>query len=135
MYSSGKAVFKHHQSVQPQPKDLHVFYKEAGFTFFCMREMTLHLHSLQVGLGLLATLIGQPPVNADELDLSKAAPSGTTLGEVFLLLTPLLLYGLFNVYRAKINPKASISDFLFFTAALVIVGNVFSILVLKVRLY
>ena len=75
------------------------------------------------------------PVSAEDLDLPKSAPSGTTLGEVALLSAPLLLYGLFNVYRAKINPKASISDFLFFTAALVIVGNVFSIVVLKVRLY
>ena len=90
---------------------------------------------LQASLAGLALLFQDLPASAEELDLSKAAPSGTTLGEIVLLLAPLLLYGLFNIYRAKVNPKASISDFLFITAALVIVGNVFSILVLKVRLY
>lgn len=57
------------------------------------------------------------------------------MGEFLVLLAPLLLYGLFNVYRSKVNPKATISDFLFIIAALVVVGNLFSILVLKVRLY
>ena len=80
---------------------------------------------------LLSTL----PATAEEGNPVKAAAKGVSVGEIVLLSAPLLLYALFNVYRDKINPKASISDFLFLLVALVIVGNVFSILVLKVRLY
>jgi len=39
------------------------------------------------------------------------------------------------VYREKVNPKATISDFLFITAGIVIVGNILSILVFKIRLF
>lgn len=89
----------------------------------------------QAGIIASSTLLFDLPASAEDLNPAKAVPGGVSVGEILLLLAPLLLYGLFNVYRSKINPKASISDFLFFLAALVIIGNVFSIVVLKVRIY
>ena len=97
--------------------------------------MIQHISIVQASLANLLLLPNALPAKAEELGVAKAAPGGISVGEIVLLLAPLILYGLFNVYRSKVNPKASISDFLFFTAALVIVGNVFSIVVLKVRLY
>ncbi|KAK9810306.1 hypothetical protein WJX72_008324 [[Myrmecia] bisecta] len=55
--------------------------------------------------------------------------------EIGLLLTPLVLYGGFNIYRTNVNPRAKLSDFLFIFAALVIFGNLLSILVFKVRFF
>lgn len=60
---------------------------------------------------------------------------GLTPAEALLLGAPVLLYGSFSLYRAKINPQAKLSDALFIAAALVVVANILSIIFFKVRLY
>lgn len=84
-------------------------------------------------LAALPLLLKTSAASADEFGLPGTR--GITIGEVVLLSAPILLYGLFTLYREKVNPKATISDFLFITAGVVIVGNIFSILVLKVRIF
>jgi hypothetical protein len=39
------------------------------------------------------------------------------------VLTPIILYGLFNVYRNQVNPRASFSDFLFLVAGVAVIAN------------
>jgi hypothetical protein len=64
---------------------------------------------------------------------AQVAPefAGFTPAELFILALPIVSYGLFNIVRDKVNPKASLSDFFLIVATLVILGNIFSILVLK----
>lgn len=40
-----------------------------------------------------------------------------------VVLTPILLYGIFNVYRDKVNPRIKYSDFLFICAGVAVVAN------------
>ncbi len=65
-------------------------------------------------------------------DAAAAAGTGFDASNLLLLL-PLVLYGGFNVYRTKANPKASYSDFLFLCAGVVVIGNILSIIIFKVR--
>jgi hypothetical protein len=39
------------------------------------------------------------------------------------VLTPILLYGIFNVYRDKVNPRIKFSDFLFICAGVAVLAN------------
>ncbi len=66
---------------------------------------------------------------------AQVAPefAGFTPAELFILALPIVSYGLFNIVRDKVNPKATLSDFFLIVATLVILGNIFSILVLKAR--
>jgi len=84
-------------------------------------------------LAALPLLLKASAASAD--DFGPPATKGIGIAEVVVLASPLLLYGLFTVYREKVNPKATISDFLFITAGIVIVGNILSILVFKIRLF
>lgn len=61
--------------------------------------------------------------------------SGLTPFEGLLIFAPVILYGLFSVYRSQVNPRAKLSDFLFIAAAAVVVANLFTIIVFKKRLY
>lgn len=63
---------------------------------------------------------------------TSQAPSGV---EFLLVLSPLLLYGIFSLYRSKVNPRAKLSDFAFIVVGLVIVANLISIIVFKVRYF
>lgn len=66
-----------------------------------------------------------------------AGPSvlGLPITEVAILLAPVILYSIFTIYRTAINPRVKISDFLFAIGAAVVFGNIFSILVLKIRFF
>ncbi|KAL3157091.1 hypothetical protein ABBQ38_001337 [Trebouxia sp. C0009 RCD-2024] len=64
-----------------------------------------------------------------------AAPGGLTAFEGLLIFAPVILYGLFTVYRSKVNERAKLSDFLFIAAAGVVVANLVSIIFFKRRLY
>ena len=55
----------------------------------------------------------------------ESRPANT--GEYIILALPIIVYSLFSVYRAKVNPRVKVSDFLFILAAAVIVGNILSI--------
>jgi drug/metabolite transporter (DMT)-like permease len=61
---------------------------------------------------------------------SAASPAGLALA-----FAPVGIYSLFWIYREKVDPRAKISDLLFFVGAVVIVGNIVSILVFKKRIY
>lgn len=63
-----------------------------------------------------------------------SVPAPAWLGYV-VLLSPILLYGIFNLYRSQVNPRAKFTDFLFIVAGVAVVANLFSILVLKIRLF
>eukprot|EP00878_Enallax_costatus_P007529 GHUV01007885.1.p1 GENE.GHUV01007885.1~~GHUV01007885.1.p1 ORF type:complete len:100 (+),score=47.38 GHUV01007885.1:420-719(+) len=52
-----------------------------------------------------------------------------------VILTPIILYAIFNVYRSQANPRAKFTDFLFICAGVAVVANLVSILVFKVRLF
>jgi hypothetical protein len=66
-------------------------------------------------LPLAATL----PAFADEVaasatDAAAAAPGGTfgmSSTELAVAFSPLVIYGLFNLYREKINPRAKVRNF------------------------
>ncbi|GFR43073.1 hypothetical protein Agub_g4080 [Astrephomene gubernaculifera] len=76
--------------------------------------------------------------HADEATaaVTEAAGSGGFgAGEAALLLTPVGVYALFNIYREKVNPKASFLDYVYIMVFLAIVANLFSILVYKVRFF
>jgi hypothetical protein len=63
-----------------------------------------------------------------------AATQASPLGYV-VVFAPILLYGIFSLYRDKVNPRATISDFLFILAAIAVFANLISILAFKVRLF
>ncbi|KAF5835731.1 hypothetical protein DUNSADRAFT_6957 [Dunaliella salina] len=71
-----------------------------------------------------------PPV-----DVSIPAATELTPGQLALLFSPVLIYGAFSIYRAKVNPKASISDLLLIVALCAILFNLYSIVFLKVRYF
>ena len=63
---------------------------------------------------------------------------GRVSANVFLFLVILrnvCSYGLFYAYRQYANPRAKLSDLFFILGALVVFGNIFSILVFKKRIY
>ena len=85
------------------------------------------------------------PAVADEFetpasDAAAAASSApgalgfTPLG-LLLAFSPVVVYGMFYLYREKVNPRATISDLLFIIAAFVVIGNIFSIVVFKQRIF
>ena len=90
---------------------------------------------MQVALGLCPILLRAQDAIAEGPAGAPDTPNGVGVAEIVLLLAPLLLYGGFSLYRAKVNPKAKFSDFLFITAGSIVVLNLLSILIFKVRLY
>ena len=81
--------------------------------------------------------VAAPDVASSATDAVSSAAVAEATGsfspiELLILFTPLGLYALFNVYRSA-NPKAKLSDFALAIAATVLVGNIFSIVFLKVR--
>ncbi|KAL6769753.1 hypothetical protein ACKKBG_A32205 [Auxenochlorella protothecoides x Auxenochlorella symbiontica] len=82
----------------------------------------------------LAEEVADPVTGGKLADLGQLT-SGINPTQIILLLSPLLLYGTFYLYREKFDRKAKISDFLFIIAASAIAWNIISILVLKVRLF
>lgn len=65
---------------------------------------------------------------------AEAAPAPQWVSYI-IVLTPIILYGLFNVYRNQVNPRASFSDFLFLVAGVAVIANLVSIIGFKVRLF
>lgn len=98
----------------------------------------------QASLALASVLLPLTPLTAladvsAESPVVETAQAASELGAnpagFALAFAPLGVYSLFWLYREKVNPRAKISDLLFFAAALVIFGNIFSILVFKKRIY
>jgi hypothetical protein len=76
------------------------------------------------------------PAAAEDAAASSDAAEASGFGpSTLLVLLPLVLYGVFNVYRTNANPKATFNDFLFLCAGLAVIGNIISIVVFKVRYF
>lgn len=115
----------------------HLTFLESTFQFLALWEHTKEVRApcLQAVIGLAPLLLRASDAAAESPAGAPDSPSGVSIAEIVLLLAPILLYGGFSVYREKVNPRAKLSDFLFIAAGVVIVGNVLSILIFKVRLY
>eukprot|EP00890_Picochlorum_soloecismus_P006416 jgi/Picsp_1/6776/NSC_04116-R1_hypothetical protein CHLREDRAFT_187840 [Chlamydomonas reinhardtii] len=100
------------------------------------------LLSIFLGIPLLSTW-GPALAEEETAVLEKAAEAtekttsilGFTPEGLLLVFSPLVVYSVFFVYRATINPKAKLNDLLFIAAACVVVGNIASILLFKKRIY
>eukprot|EP00271_Cylindrocystis_brebissonii_P012109 TRINITY_DN30203_c0_g1_i1.p1 TRINITY_DN30203_c0_g1~~TRINITY_DN30203_c0_g1_i1.p1 ORF type:complete len:204 (+),score=28.11 TRINITY_DN30203_c0_g1_i1:120-731(+) len=73
--------------------------------------------------------------NGDGLEAIDADTETPGWLQPALLAFPLLTYAAFSVFREKVNPQASTLDFLFILVAVFIILNLFSILLLGIRLY
>ena len=60
---------------------------------------------------------------------------GFTNGGLVIAFSPIVIYSVFYLYRATINPKAKLQDLLFVAAACVVVANIASIVLFKKRIY
>eukprot|EP01025_Chloroclados_australasicus_P045672 TRINITY_DN5007_c0_g2_i1.p1 TRINITY_DN5007_c0_g2~~TRINITY_DN5007_c0_g2_i1.p1 ORF type:complete len:239 (-),score=17.96 TRINITY_DN5007_c0_g2_i1:523-1152(-) len=60
---------------------------------------------------------------------------GITPQQIFLALAPIISYAIFVIYRTSFNPKAKLSTYLLTIGAIVIIGNVLSTIIFKVRLF
>jgi hypothetical protein len=90
-------------------------------------------------LTLAAPALADDAAPAAATDAAGAAAVATgwfsaTPLEIGIALAPLIFYVALTAWR-QFNPRASVSDLAFILAAVVILGNIFSILVLKVRLF
>ncbi|KIY94370.1 hypothetical protein MNEG_13591 [Monoraphidium neglectum] len=68
---------------------------------------------------------------------AAAAPAAEEVSPAFyaLAFSPIVIYGLFTVFRAKVNPKANIGDLLYIIGAVAVFGNIVSILIFKTRFF
>ena len=104
----------------------------------CIRALSHFRPDLLQAASFLAALPALAEESAvDAADAATTAPSvfGFSPIEVAIAVAPLLFYGVLTVYRSAVNPKASISDVAFLLAAFLIVGNLLSGLIFKVRLF
>lgn len=60
---------------------------------------------------------------------------GYTNGGLVIAFSPIVIYAVFYLYRATINPKAKLQDLLFIAAFCVVVANILSIVVFHRRIY
>ncbi|KAG7672370.1 hypothetical protein Ndes2526B_g09120 [Nannochloris sp. 'desiccata'] len=81
--------------------------------------------------------IAAPATDAAATAVTTAPPIifGMTALDLGISFTPVLVYALFTLYRDKVNPRAKFGDLIFIIAALVVFGNIFSVLIFKKRLY
>ena len=93
-------------------------------------EQSAALLRLPAAALLLSLAAPSLPALAED---SAAAAEGGFDPSTLLVLLPLVLYGIFNLYRQRLNPKASFQDFLFLAGTVVVFGNIISIVVFKVR--
>ncbi|KAJ9529762.1 hypothetical protein QJQ45_014531, partial [Haematococcus lacustris] len=75
------------------------------------------------------------PASADEAVVPKPPSFYLAPTELVLLGSPIVVYAIFNVYRDRVNPKATFSDLLLFMGLAAILGNLVSIAVFKVRFF
>ncbi|BDA41596.1 hypothetical protein COCOBI_02-3770 [Coccomyxa sp. Obi] len=89
---------------------------------------TLSLSALSLGNVAWAEDVGEAAAKTSQ-------GFGLNPAEIVLLSAPPLLYGIFSLYRSQVNNQAKLSDFLSIIAATIIIGNIVSAIVFKVRLY
>ena len=64
-----------------------------------------------------------------------AEKSGSFAPAAVLGLSPILLYGMFYIYREKFNPNVKVADFIFFVLCFAVFGNLLSTTFLKFRFF
>jgi hypothetical protein len=95
---------------------------------------------------MATVLLSSAPAFADEVagEAAKEAADvmsqnsgilGYTNGGLVIAFSPLVIYGVFYLYRATINPKAKLQDLLFVGAFCVVVANILSIAIFHRRVY
>ncbi|KAG2424021.1 hypothetical protein HXX76_014845 [Chlamydomonas incerta] len=80
----------------------------------------------------LAAHADEPVAAAAE---AVADAGGFGAGEAALLITPVVVYAAFSVYREKLNPRASFLDYIYIMVFLAIVANLVSIVAFKTRFF
>jgi hypothetical protein len=99
-------------------------------------ESTLLSLPLPMAMTLMASC---GPALADDTAVDFANKNsgflGYTNGGLVIAFFPIVVYGVFYLYRATINPKAKLQDLLFVAAFCVVVANIASILIFKKRVY
>ena len=101
----------------------------------------LNMVHLQIAMGLATMLLpastafAEEEINAGINTAGAFASRSASPAEYVILLLPIIIYGIFSLYRAKVNPRIKVSDFLFILAAIVIVANILSIAIFKKRLF
>ncbi len=100
-------------------------------------NLTLILSILSIHLLFQAAFwFSALPALAEDAPIpAPSLPFNLSPFEVAIAFAPVAFYAVLTVYRNFVNPKASISDVLFLVAAFLIVGNLISGLVFKVRLF
>lgn len=98
-------------------------------------ESTLLSMPLPMAMTLMASC--GPALADDTVDLANQNSGflGYTNGGLVVAFSPIVIYAVFYVYRATINPKAKLQDLLFVAAFCVVVANIASILIFKKRVY
>jgi hypothetical protein len=94
---------------------------------------------LNMPLPMAMSLMGYcEPALADEaVDAANQSSGflGFTNAGTLIAFSPIVVYSVFYVYRATVNPKAKLQDLLFIAAACVVVANIASIVIFKKRIY
>ncbi|KAG2498382.1 hypothetical protein HYH03_003641 [Edaphochlamys debaryana] len=96
------------------------------------------LFALTAALGPMALA---PMAFAEEAAVEAAAqtgfvlPGGISVPELAILLSPAIAYGLFNVVRNQYFPRAGLMDFAFFLVLTLILLNIISIVIFRVRFF
>ncbi|KAL4855468.1 hypothetical protein ACK3TF_004000 [Chlorella vulgaris] len=89
-------------------------------------------------LPLSSTLLSAGPALAEEVEEAAsealAAGPGNALA-LGLVISPILFYAGFSLYRSQIDPRAKFGDAVFAFAAFIILANIISITVFKFRIY
>lgn len=100
-----------------------------------MEAATLVSLPLPLALTLLSSC--GPALADDTVDFANQNSGilGYTNGGLIVAFSPIVIYGVFYLYRATINPKAKLQDLLFVAAFCVVVANIASIIIFKKRVY
>ncbi|KAI8464085.1 MAG: hypothetical protein J3K34DRAFT_127039 [Monoraphidium minutum] len=75
------------------------------------------------------------PLAALAEDAAAAEPQEFSPAFYAVAVAPLLIYALFWLYRDRVNPKATFGDLLYIVGAVVVFGNIISIVVFKTRFF
>eukprot|EP00197_Chlamydomonas_leiostraca_P002973 CAMPEP_0202867244 /NCGR_PEP_ID=MMETSP1391-20130828/8999_1 /ASSEMBLY_ACC=CAM_ASM_000867 /TAXON_ID=1034604 /ORGANISM="Chlamydomonas leiostraca, Strain SAG 11-49" /LENGTH=136 /DNA_ID=CAMNT_0049547265 /DNA_START=16 /DNA_END=426 /DNA_ORIENTATION=- len=88
-------------------------------------------------ISLMSSLMIAGPALADDSAAVAPVEAATSFSpsETFILFAPLAVYAMFWFYRERFNPKATLGDLALFAALAVILFNLFSIVVFKVRYF
>ena len=103
------------------------------------KQASLESTLLSMPLPMAMTFLANcgPALADDTVDLANKNSGflGYTNGGLVVAFSPIVIYGVFYLYRATINPKAKLQDLLFVAAFCVVEANIASIIKFKKRVY